>query len=143
MIELASYSYMSGCSCFTLMNHNPKLCSYSWLPENVRESRHQLRNFSYVLTNYVLPSLLRQGSQQKLKLFQKSLISRSLWKTFLIKCLKVEKALAFILQSASLRLLEMSGIDCIVIQSIPENLAGSDDFSNFAGLLQWVYVKIL
>ena len=48
----------------------------------------------------------------------------------------MEKALAFILQSASLKLLEMPGIDCYVIRSVPENLAGSDDFSNFASLLQ-------
>ena len=37
----------------------------------------------------------------------------------------------------------MSGIDCCVVWRIPENLTGIDDFSNFAGLLFWVYVKIL
>ena len=48
----------------------------------------------------------------------------------------MEKALAFIMRSVSLKVLEISGIDCYVVRSIPENLAGSDDFSNFAGLLQ-------
>ena len=48
----------------------------------------------------------------------------------------MEKALAFILRFVSLKILEMSGIDCYVVLSIPENLAGSDDFSNFAGSLQ-------
>ena len=48
----------------------------------------------------------------------------------------MEKALAFILQSVSLKLLEMFRIHCYVVRSIPENLAGSDDFSNFADLLQ-------
>ena len=48
----------------------------------------------------------------------------------------MEKALAFTLQSISLELLEMAGIDYHVVRSIPNNLAGSDDFSNFAGLLQ-------
>ena len=42
------------------------------------------------------------------------------------------KALALILQSLSLKLLEMSQIDCYVVQRIPENLTGSDGFSNFA-----------
>ena len=55
----------------------------------------------------------------------------------------MEKAVAFMLLSASLKLLEMLGIDCYVVWRIPENLAGSDAFSNFAGLQQWVYVKIL
>ena len=44
------------------------------------------------------------------------------------------KALAFILQSVSLKLLEMSGMDCYVVRSIPENLTGSDDFSNFTAV---------
>ena len=80
-----------------------------------------------------------------MKLFQKCSISRSLWKTFLIKCSKifVKKALAFILQSLSLKLLEMPRIDCYVVRRIPENFAGRDAFRNFAGLQQWVYVKIL
>ena len=47
----------------------------------------------------------------------------------------MRKALALILQFVSLKLLEMSGIDCYVVRRIPENLAGVDDFSNFAGLL--------
>ena len=41
------------------------------------------------------------------------------------------------------KILQMSRIDCYVVQRIPENLAGGDDFSNYAGLLLWVYVKIL
>ena len=45
------------------------------------------------------------------------------------------KALAFILRSVSLKLLEMFQINCYVVRKISENLAGRDDFSNFAGLL--------
>ena len=45
------------------------------------------------------------------------------------------KALLLILQPDSLKLLEMLGIDCYVERRIPENLTGSDDFSNFPGLL--------
>ena len=45
------------------------------------------------------------------------------------------KALAFILRSVSLKLLEKFGIDCCVVRRIPENLTETDDFSNFAGLL--------
>ena len=93
----------------------------------------------------MLPSLLSYGGQPKFKIFQKYLISRSLWKTFLIKCSKIfmAKALAFILRSVSLKLLENFGIDCYVLRRIPENLTESDDFSNFAGLLLRVYIKIL
>ena len=47
----------------------------------------------------------------------------------------MRKALALILQFVSLKLMEMSRIDCYVVQRIPENLAGGDDFSNFTGLL--------
>ena len=47
----------------------------------------------------------------------------------------MRKALLLILQPVSLKLLEMFGIDCYVERRIPENLTGSDDFSNFAGLL--------
>ena len=47
----------------------------------------------------------------------------------------MRKALALILQFVSLKLMEMSRIDCYVAQRIPENLAGGDDFSNFTGLL--------
>ena len=54
----------------------------------------------------------------------------------------MRKALLLILQPVSLKLLEMFGIDCYVERRIPENLTGSDDFSNFAGLLLWVYVEI-
>ena len=58
-------------------------------------------------------------------------------KTFLIKCLNIfmAKALAFILRSVSLKLLEMFQIGCYVVRKISENLAGRDDFSNFASLL--------
>ena len=45
------------------------------------------------------------------------------------------KALAFILRSISLKLLEKFEIDCCVVRRIPENLTETDDFSNFAGLL--------
>ena len=51
------------------------------------------------------------------------------------------KSLALILQPVSLKLLEISGIDCYVVRRIPENLTRIDDFSNFPGLLLWVYVK--
>ena len=47
----------------------------------------------------------------------------------------VGKALAFILRSVSLRLLEKFGIDCYVVRRIPKNLTESDDFSNFADSL--------
>ena len=47
----------------------------------------------------------------------------------------MRKALLLILQPVSLKLLEMFGIDCYVERRISENLSGSDDFSNFAGLL--------
>ena len=47
----------------------------------------------------------------------------------------MRKALALILQSVSLKLLEMSRIYCYVVQRTPENLAGGDDFSNFASLI--------
>ena len=40
-----------------------------------------------------------------------------------------------VFQLVSLKLLEMFGKDCYVVRRIPENLTGSDDFSNFAGLL--------
>ena len=40
-----------------------------------------------------------------------------------------------LLQFFSLKLLKMSRIDCYVVRRIPENLAGGDDFNNFAGLL--------
>ena len=36
----------------------------------------------------------------------------------------------------------MFGIDCYVEQRIHGNLTGSGGFSNFAGLLLWVYVEI-
>ena len=42
------------------------------------------------------------------------------------------KALGFILRSVYLTLLEMFQIDCYVVRKISENLAGRDDFSNFA-----------
>ena len=47
----------------------------------------------------------------------------------------MRKALALILQFVSLKLLEMSRTDCCVVQRIPKNLAGGDDFSNLTGLL--------
>ena len=47
----------------------------------------------------------------------------------------MRRALALILQFVSLKLLEKSRIDCYVVQTTPENLAGGDDFSNFSGLL--------
>ena len=76
MNELASYSYMSERSCFKLMNHNPKLVTArKW---KGAEAYQQLKKRSYVLTNYVLPSLISYESQPKLKIFQKYLISRSL-----------------------------------------------------------------
>ena len=37
----------------------------------------------------------------------------------------------------------MFQIDCYVARKISENLAGRDDFSNFASLLLWDYVKTL
>ena len=147
MNEQASCSYMSGCSCFKLMNINPNfkfkfVTARKW---KEAEAYQQLRKRNYVLTNYALSSLLSYGGQPKLKILQKYLISRSWWKTFLIKCLKIfmAKAPVFILWSVSLKLLEKFGIDCFVILRIPENLTESDDFSNFAGLLLWVYVKVL
>ena len=45
------------------------------------------------------------------------------------------KSIALILQPVSLKLLEISGIDCYVVRRITENLTGIDDFSNFPGLL--------
>ena len=39
--------------------------------------------------------------------------------------------------------MEIFGINCCVVQKIPENLTESDEFSNFAGLLLWFYGKIL
>ena len=145
--ELASYSYMSERSCFKLMNHNPKfkiklVTARKW---KGAEAYQQLKKRSYVLTNYVLPSLISYESQPKLKIFQKYLISRSLWKAFFIKCSKIfmAKALAFILRSVSLKLLEKFRIDCYAVRRIPEYLTESGDFSNFAGLLLLVYVKIL
>ena len=119
MNELASYSYMLECSCFKLMNINPKfklkfVTARKW---KEAEAYQQLRKRSYVLTNYALSSLLSYGGQPKLKIFQKYLISRSWWKAFLIKCLQIfmAKALAFILRSVSLKLLEKFGIDCFVV----------------------------
>ena len=58
MNELASYTYMSECTCFKLMNLNPKfkfkfVTARKW--KGV-EAYHHLRKRSYVLTNYVLPS---------------------------------------------------------------------------------------
>ena len=47
----------------------------------------------------------------------------------------MRKPLALILQFVSLKLMKMSRIDCYVVQRIPENLAGGNDFSNFTGLL--------
>ena len=47
----------------------------------------------------------------------------------------MQKALALILKSISLKLLEIFGLNCCVVQKIPENLTESDEFSNFAGLL--------
>ena len=80
MNELASYSYMSERSCFKLMNHNPK---FKFKFVNVRkwkgvEAYQQLKERSYVLTNYVLLSLLSYEGQPKLKISQKYLVSRSL-----------------------------------------------------------------
>ena len=116
MIELACYSHMSECSCFKLMNHNPKSKFKFVTARKLKgaEAYHQLRKRSYVLTNYVLTSLLSYGGQPKLKIFQNYLISRSLWKAFLIKCSKIfmTKALAIILGSVPLKLLEKFGIDC-------------------------------
>ena len=43
--------------------------------------------------------------------------------------------LTFILQFVSLKLLEMSRIDCYDLRTLLENLAGRDDSSNFSGLL--------
>ena len=54
-----------------------------------------------------------------------------------------EESTALIFQFVSLKLLKVSRIDCFVVRRILENLAGGDDFSNFAGLLLWIYVKIL
>ena len=54
----------------------------------------------------------------------------------------MRKALLFILQPVSLKLLKMFGIDCYVEQRIPGNLTGGGGFSNFAGLLLWIYVEI-
>ena len=132
---------------FKLMNHNPKfkfkfVAARKW---KETEAHQQLRKRSYVLTNYILPSLLSYGGQPQFKIFQKYLISRSLWKAFLVQCLKIfmEKALAFILWSITLKLLEKFGTDCSVIRRIPKNLTESDDFSNFADLLLWVYVEIV
>ena len=45
------------------------------------------------------------------------------------------RALVLILQFVSLKLLELSRIDCYVVRRIPESLAEVDDFSNFASLL--------
>ena len=45
------------------------------------------------------------------------------------------KAVAFILRSFSLKLLEIFQIYCYVVRRIHENLAGSDDFSNYGSLL--------
>ena len=72
MNELASYSYMSERSCFKLMNHNPKfkfkfVTARKW---KGAEAYQQLRKRSYVLTNYVSPSLLSYGGQPKLKFFK-------------------------------------------------------------------------
>ena len=47
----------------------------------------------------------------------------------------MRRALALTLQFVSLKLLEMSRIDCYVVQTTPENLAEGDHFSNFSGLL--------
>ena len=41
------------------------------------------------------------------------------------------KSLALILQSVSLKLLEMFRINCYVVRSTPENLTGSDHLSKF------------
>ena len=41
------------------------------------------------------------------------------------------KSLALTLQSVSLKLLEMFGINCYVVRSTPENLTGSDHLSKF------------
>ena len=129
------------------MNHNSKFkfkfaAARKW---KGAEPYHQLRKCSYDLTNYVLPSLVSYGGQPKFKIFQKYLISRSLWQAFLIKCSKIfmPKALAFILWSVSLTPLEEFGIDCYVVRRIPESLTESDHFSSFAGLLLWVCVKKL
>ena len=84
--------------------------------------------------------------------FYKTVLPNSIFRStlrfsvlFINKCLKIfmRKALALILQFVSLKLLEMSRIDCYAVRRIPENLAGGDIFSNFAGLLFWVYVRIL
>ena len=47
----------------------------------------------------------------------------------------MRKALVLILQSVSLKLLEMPLIDCYVVRRIHENLTEQDNFSNFAGLM--------
>ena len=41
------------------------------------------------------------------------------------------KSLALTLQSISLKLLEMFGINCYVVRRTPENLTGSDHLSKF------------
>ena len=71
---------MSEYSCFRLMNHNSKfefkfVAARKW---KGAEPYQPLRKRNYVLTNYVLPSLLSYGGQPKLKNFQKFLFSRSL-----------------------------------------------------------------
>ena len=72
VIELASYSHMSECSCFKLMNHNPKSKFKFVTARKLKgaEAYHQLRKRSYVLTNYVLTSLLVMEANQNWKSFK-------------------------------------------------------------------------
>ena len=74
--------------------------------------------------------------------FYKTVLPNSIFRStlrfsvlFINKCLKIFMRIALILQFVSLKLLEMSRIDCYAVRRIPENLAGGDIFSNFAGLL--------
>ena len=86
-----------------------------------------------------IPPPLRTGKNFFVKLFFPIQYSHLLWGfQFFLSILFVKsKALMYS------KILQMSRIDCYVVQRIPENLAGGDDFSNYAGLLLWVYVKIL
>ena len=56
------------------------------------------------------------------------------WQIYHYKCSKTftRKALALIFGSVSLKLLELSLIDCYVVRRILENITGRDNFSSFA-----------
>ena len=86
---------------------------------------NELASYSYISERSCF-KLMNHNPKCKFK----KLNWKSLWKAFLIKCSKIfmVKALAFILRSVSLKLLEKFGIDCYAVRRIPENLTENDDF---------------